>query len=226
MITAPVWPSSEEQRGQQERQCDLSFLPPKPDGSALPTWSARSLAHSRCSFLRGKSRPAPWISVPPVDPRPDAHQQLPPSMAPTRQTGSLGQRPESSGAFCKTRGIFRNLTSQEIQVLTGVLETRGSCGPAPFSCVWEVPSPDRGFAQPHNVSCGKASAGAPGAPPGVAVGLSPRGQGGGHRRPSTGCYGDCGSVDTAGVPSRAPCWAVEGDCVQRGLPVPFCLVPS
>lgn len=70
--------------------------------------------------------------MPPVDPRPDATNSSNPTWRPHGKQGAPGRRLSRVGHFVKTRSIFRNLTSQEIRVLPGVLETRGSCSPTPF----------------------------------------------------------------------------------------------
>lgn len=245
MITAPVWPSREEQRGQQERQCDLNFLLPKPDGSALPTRRVRSLAHSRCSFLRGVALVTPLRS-PGLFPGSQCLPWTPGPMPPTvpiqhgAHTANREPRADASveWGILSRQGVFSE--TSPLKKFGCSLEFWKLEDPAvqpPSSCVWEIPSPDRGFAQPHRLSNCKASAGS--AP---AVPAPPR-----PRCPPRGCCRANAAgekpeslqhavMETVGQgPTQCGhSWSpLEGSLQDSGgrlcperLPVASCLVPS
>ena len=105
-----------------------------------------------------------------------------------------------------------------MQVLLGVLETRGGRSPAPSLTSGEAQSPDQGCGL-SQLATGQAAKASAEAPPGVRP-LGVRGAGAAGEKqgkPATAYLESVGrGVDTAGVPPRAPCWAVEADAVQRG----------
>lgn len=144
-MAAPVWPSGEEQRGnrrggQTQLLAARQLCPPRLESEELGPQSLfpprRGCGGCSCE----KSRPIPWVSEPP---------RAATNTAPTRPTGSPGTGPSPAGHCVQTRGIFRSLTSRGIQLLIGVLETRGSCGPDPSDSTraWEIPSAERGLSR-------------------------------------------------------------------------------